>query len=434
MEPEPVPRVLIVTTAFAPGALAGAQRPTQLVRRIGEHGWSAAVLTIPGACYSYEDPSLLSMVPSNVPVERVPCGSFWNHSHRWRQAPSKQARAAGYLQRVAARATGSWLPVDEFYPWARRATSTGVGLVERLGVDLIWATAPAWSAHVLAHRISRRAGVPFVADFRDVCAAAPGGGSNPQERAANRAERAMLRDAAGVTYVAPGQFALLEEKHGGLASMPRELAYNWFDAADARATTPKEFDRPILLNGGILYGGTRRVDDLMKALAADEGGDLQFLSLTPPGNDWDYLSTLRERFGLAERLAIRAPFPRPEFLGACRGAEILLLAVGRDEGSLVHAGAIPAKLFNYLAARRPILVTGPPGCEVGAIVERLNRGIFAADDDAAAIARAIARLRARQGAAGPLDLSEGSAAEFEASRAVPHLCGFFDAVLAGRVA
>jgi hypothetical protein len=57
-----------------------------------------------------------------------------------------------------------------------------------------------------------------------------------------------------------------------------------------------------------------------------------------------------------------------------------------------HLDNQPSKFFEYLGHRKPILVLGPIGNPIQAIVNRLGIGIYCDILDSAAIAAAITRL------------------------------------------
>jgi hypothetical protein len=140
------------------------------------------------------------------------------------------------------------------------------------------------------------------------------------------------------------------------------------------------------------------------------------------------MSELQSRMGVEQLVKFQPSLPRLDFLSACLGAAILLLAVGHDANGLSHEGAIPAKLFDYFAAARPILVVGPEGCEAGRLVRRLNRGMAVANDRPDDIANAIRRLMAGQGHAGHLDLSAEGVREFESATVMRKVAAFLDSV------
>lgn len=428
-------RLLVVTQHFAPSTKIGAQRPLRLVRRISEFGWEPRVLTLPAGCQHAADPSLGRDVLTSVPVETVPCWSPWWHAHDWHQANGRWGRGLALAQRVLAKLSYPLLPVDIGYPWVRAAAKRGVAVVRRHGIDAIWATSPPLSALCLARRIGWETGVPYVVDFRDVERANTPALLPLRARRNIRVERAVLKGARGLIYVSPPQVGVLSRKHPFVATMPTRLVYNWFEASEVAQCRPQRYDGPTILHGGFLYGGERRLDGFVKALAMlrqrgqAPGTQIRFVQHGTSGR-MDQLADVAAACGLGDAVQIRPSLPREEFLSACRGADILLLVVGHNVGVLEHAGAIPGKLYEYFAACRPILVVGPRDCEAARMVRRLNRGLAAPDDAASEIAGAIERLLQDEGESGPLDLSLEAVREFEASFAVRELATFLTEVCA----
>jgi hypothetical protein len=277
--------------------------------------------------------------------------------------------------------------------------------------------------------------VPFVTDFRDVQFPRKPRGLGIWSA---QIEQEMMRHVAGITYNAPDQAVLLCQRYPGIqaSGKPMCLVHNWFEAEEmdqVNAMPARRFDRPTLLHGGSLYDGVRKVKGLLQAVALTRNSlagrtGLQFVQIG--GGDMSHLQADVARIGLHQDVLIEPLLPRREFLAVCRGADILLLVVGQDTDIHQHQGAIPAKLYDYFLARRPILVIGPRDCEAGRIVTRCNRGLAVADDSPAEIAAAIERLLAGQGRDGAIDLSLEGIQEFEASHAVKKMSEFLKRVLA----
>jgi len=336
--------------------------------------------------------------------------------------------------RAFAKISEPLIPLDEFYPWAIAATRRGVSMVKRYHIDLIWSTSPKPSYLYLAKRIFKKTGIPYVADFRDVQKLGTDQDISRRERRAVEIERQILRDAAGLTYAAPAQINVLCEKHAFVRDMRSKLIYNWFEASEATVFPPRQFHCATILHGGNLYGGHRRLDGFLDGLsklvkrAAATNARLQFLQF---GHEPDmrFLTRGLNVRGLTEAATVSDSLPRNEFMSACRGADILLVVVGRDKGSEQHANAVPGKLYDYFAACRPILVIGPPGCEAGKMVTRLNRGLAVSDNAPESIAEAIEQLLKGVGNKGKLDLSLEAVKEFEASVTLKKMAGFFSQVL-----
>lgn len=426
--------VLVVTAYFPPAAFVGSQRPLKLVRDIGSFGWRASVLTVAEKCSGLVDAQSASRIPTDVEVVRVPCWSLWNHSQWWHSVRGGARRIAAMANRWIAKHTWNLLPTDQHWPWSIAAVNAGVELLRRNNSDVIWATSPSLSALTLAQRISRRTGVPFVVDFRDV-RGAPDARSPRSQRNAFKHEACVLRDAAAITYVAPEQISVLRDNHPQLVPrLPSELVYNWFDINETASSDKIHNDTSTILHGGILYGGTRRVDGFMEALSIVRGCPtrmrvkLRFVQLGGTGRDSAYITELAQRYGVTEAVEVREPVPHDQFVHACKGAGCLLLVVGRDQGIQRHSGAIPGKLYNYFAARRPILVIGPEGCEAGRMVRALKRGLFVQDDKPNLIASALTRIIGAPQAANDFDLSIEALAPYSAEVSLGRL-----ATLLGRV-
>jgi glycosyltransferase involved in cell wall biosynthesis len=191
------------------------------------------------------------------------------------------------------------------------------------------------------------------------------------------------------------------------------------------------------MSGGRLYGSARRVDRFFAAMVrlkeqdrSGAGGNLRFVHYGGNPKVHRDIFQLSQPMGLGGIVRCEPAAPRAEFLAACKGADILLLLVGHDgDDSFMHQGSIPGKLYNYLAAGRPILVVGPRGCEAGKIVERVRRGIAVPDDEPESIADAIERLLGRREPAVPLDLSPEAVRDFETAAAVKKMADFLDSVV-----
>jgi hypothetical protein len=427
-------QLLVVTGQFPPSATMGAQRPLRLVRRIQEFGWQAQVLTLPARCMYPLDYHLGQDVLSSLQVERVPCRSIWQHSTWWKRHKSGLPRIMAVVGRALAKFTEPLIPIDELYPWALFATSRGISLVKQRGIDLIYSTAPKLSYLYLAGRISHKTGVPYVVDFRDVTMRGDEQNFSAREKKQYLMEQKIIRDAAGLIYVAPGQRDILFDKYPFINDKPTSLIHNWFETNEVQSCPPRQFEYNAIIHGGNLTrGNTLKVDGFLDGLkiyfkkCSDNIGNVKFHHYGP-SRDIIPLAHEAEIRHLEEVVHAGTSLTRSEYLSVCRGADILLLVVGRDVGTMQHAQAIPGKLYDYLAACRPILVVGPPGCEAGKMVMRLNRGLSVSDDDPNAIADAIDKLLQENGSTGKLDLSPGKVQEFEASTAVRKMADFFNLV------
>jgi glycosyltransferase involved in cell wall biosynthesis len=112
------------------------------------------------------------------------------------------------------------------------------------------------------------------------------------------------------------------------------------------------------------------------------------------------------QLGLADRLQLIAYAPRRQALELQRDSEALLLLIPEAGGR--GRGVVSGKVFEYLAARRPVLAVVPTDGAAAELIRETGAGVVAAPDDVGGIRDALAGLHARFAAGGlpDVELSE----------------------------
>jgi glycosyltransferase involved in cell wall biosynthesis len=100
-----------------------------------------------------------------------------------------------------------------------------------------------------------------------------------------------------------------------------------------------------------------------------------------------------ETLGLGDRLELLPFGSRRRSLAYQRDSEALLLLL--PEAGERGAPVLPGKLFEYLAAERPILAAVPPTGAAANLIREAEAGIVVAPDDVRAIREALVGLEAR---------------------------------------
>jgi glycosyltransferase involved in cell wall biosynthesis len=100
-----------------------------------------------------------------------------------------------------------------------------------------------------------------------------------------------------------------------------------------------------------------------------------------------------EGLDLADRLELIAYAPRHVSLELQRDSEALLLLIPDAGGR--GKGVLSGKVFEYLAARRPILAAVPPDGAAAELIAATGAGVVAPPDDQDALRQALAALHAR---------------------------------------
>jgi glycosyltransferase involved in cell wall biosynthesis len=107
---------------------------------------------------------------------------------------------------------------------------------------------------------------------------------------------------------------------------------------------------------------------------------------------------LLESLGLGGQVELLEYVPRRRSLELQRESDALLLLIPDAEGR--GRGILSGKVFEYLAAERPILAVVPPDGAAADLIRETGAGVVAAPDDVEAIRDALASLHERWRAGG----------------------------------
>jgi len=274
--------------------------------------------------------------------------------------------------------------------WAPFARHRALRLQRRRDFDAVITTSPPESAHAVGMALHRR-DVPWVVDLRDAWSfepLRPPFPTAPQRRADERLERRWLAAADAVVCVS--QPAAEDLRRRGIAE-PLLIPNGWDPESAAAASEPTG-----LLDSGrvsLVYTGRfgtygrdpRPLVDAIQRLDRDDPSAAEKLELVIAGPLTEDEATLMERDVSPARIVVAGSLERQRALALQREADALLLLAQPTRSQLLNI-----KLFEYLAAGRPILALAS-GTEAGRIVEEIG-GRSVRADDPAAIAAALAEL------------------------------------------
>ncbi len=211
------PRVLLAAYYFPPVAGGGVTRTLALIDSLRRHGAHPSVVTVDDAAWT-RDPTLCAGI-SEVPVVRVP-NPDWGRVRR-RGTVSAGRPGRGRLRKV--------LVPDLHVGWSVLAAAVVAGMARANAFDVVYTTAPPYSAHVIGY-VARRLGKRWVADFRDAWIDAPDRqGLGPRRLAVEkRLEAAVFRHADRTIFASAGARRRAIARHPNLANRS-EVTLTGFD-------------------------------------------------------------------------------------------------------------------------------------------------------------------------------------------------------------
>ncbi|UOD32365.1 glycosyltransferase [Massilia violaceinigra] len=380
-------KVLVIAYLYPPIFNSGTRRSLEFVNHLPDHGWTPTVLTVDSPDPQHCDPSLLDEVRPGTRIERAP---LWTRH----MAPKIAAKFASLVdpQRLAGamewRVRRLWNVPDECASWIPLAVEHAVRLHAQEPFDAIYATGWPWSSFLIAEKVSRRTGVPFVVDYRDLWKPAEVEWDKTswlQRRLNPGLERRVLRAASGVIATTESFLGLLPRE---LLPKNRFFITNGFNEADFPAAAPA----PASARVRIVYTGVWRPgygpDDLYAAvrLLKQRGTPhLARLQIVVAG----YAPGPAREYGIDDIVEERGRVQHADATALMSGASVLYLPVSK--GVYEHA-SMPGKLFEYLGSARPILASAQAVSEVAKTLTQVGGARRADPGDVEGLADILATL------------------------------------------
>lgn len=368
-------KVLLVTMYWPPAGGGGVPRPLKMATYLPELGIETHVLAPADPKRMHVDESLSA--PPNAIVHHV--RNLAPRVHR----PSDELRDARGLERLRLRAvlTGRRLLVpDAASPFLLTAIPAAIRLVREHGIDVVVTSSPPGSVNLVGAAAKRATGARWVADLRDSLI------SHPHRRQDVRGERrvALLvaRRADAIVCVSP---AAVEEMLALSPIGPVELIDHGADFDDFDGLEYTRGDRFRITHTGTIFG-RRDPKPFLRALARVDGDVVaRFV-----GDFRDSDRATIAELGLEDKVELVPYLPRSEALALQRDSDALLLLIPRGEGR--GRFVVSTKVFEYLAAGRPILAAVPREGAAAGLLHETGAGIVVPPDDPDAIADALSGL------------------------------------------
>lgn len=388
-------RVLIITYYWPPAGGSGVQRWVKFAKYLPKNGWTPIIYTPLNPTFYSLDKTMGEELPPEVQVLKRPITEPYSLYHKLmgkeRTVDMRVLTATGKEAERKAPASfkdkvSLWLRSNLFIPdprvwWVRPSVKWLKEWLEEHPVDLIVTTGPPQSMHLIGQRLHKELGLPWIPDFRDPwtkmywfkrmrltkCS----------ERKHRRLERAALDQATAVMTVTP----LMAENYQRMTETPVHVITNGYDEED--------FNQAVELDGhfNIVHTGILSADgnpvalwnSLKEKAASDPAFDKELRIRLVGQTDDGVMATIREA-GLSghvidlgyqsHRIAVREQM----------AASVLALPQ-RDDPDMRMI--LQGKVFEYLAARRPIIGFGREDGDLARVIAEAKAGkVFSFNDKA----------------------------------------------------
>jgi glycosyltransferase involved in cell wall biosynthesis len=351
-------KVLIIAYYFPPRPAVASLRPLGLARYLPEFGWEAVILT--AALPDKPDP--------HFKVIETQYHDSLGFGKRVLKLDSQSPLIAQVKNKLKVRAEKS--PLDFIlaavggiiaYPdpqkgWRRFAVEAGKDILRQQDIKAMLSSSPPVTSHIIARRLKDEFKIPWVADFHDLWTQYYYYLYSPLRKVIER------RLELNTMSMADALVTISQPAADDLRSLHRQkpvhsIPYG-FDPAEVNTAPGKLTDKFTITYTGNLYPRKQSPEPLFAALrdliteGSMDAGDIKVRFY---GLQAGWIDKQAERYGLTGIVRQFGVVPREIALNKQRESQLLLLLKWNDPK---HRGAYSGKIFEYLAARRPIFAVG----------------------------------------------------------------------------
>ena len=373
-------KVLIVTYYWPPSGGAGVQRWLKFSKYLPEYGWEPIILTVDPkyAAYPVIDYSLNEDLPSGLVVHSTRAIDFFSI---YKKDKSK-IPAAGFANSLDDTLKGKFLRFirgNFFLPdprkgWNKYAYNKASELIEKEGIKHVVTTSPPHSTQLVGLKIKKKfPDIKWVADLRDPWTDIyyynqfyPTFISKAID---SRLEKKVLKEADRIITVGESLKVLFSSKIKGI-SEKTEIITNGYDIADFKDITVQEPSRFTITYVGTLsdiYPVGGLINALKKLRSAGKDFVIRFVGSVSGNARKQLLSDIPETF-----VEFIPYVTHNEAIKFMLSSSVLVLIIPFHKS---NKSILTGKLFEYIAACKPVLCIGPVDGDAAEILKKCRSGV-----------------------------------------------------------
>ena len=366
--------VLIITYNFPPRPAVGGLRIYGLAKYLPQYGWNPIILTaiLPGD----PDPQFtVIQTPYNDVVAqwKKRLGLNPNQTLTEQFNVSTKSERLSIVERIALISSEIIAYPDSKRGWYDHAVLAGDKILKTQKIDAILSSSSPVTSHLIAKVLSEKYQIPWVADLRDLWT------QNHYYQYSfirnffeRKLELVTLSSTDALVTVSQPWCKELAKLHKMKKIHAIHNGYNP-DEINPGHPLSKKFK---ILYAGSLYRGYQDPEPLfivLNELIANNQINPELVSFDLFIINQEWLNEDVEKYNLKDIVHVHKPIIRNKILEKQRESQLLLILLWNNPN---EKGVIPAKIFEYLAAKRPIISIGKYySGELKEILEITNAGV-----------------------------------------------------------
>ncbi|MCX5998705.1 MAG: glycosyltransferase [Chloroflexi bacterium] len=395
------------------------QRTLKFVKYLPSFGWRPIVLTPRHPGYEYLDYSLVEEIPPEAKIyrtasiepypwattakKRFSSGTPTKGGTTTKKWYSRLVRSIFQAEwRIGRFVARNFVFVPDYHVgWIPFAVLSGIRIIRKEKIDVIYATGDPWSDFIVGFFLRCLTGKPLVLDMRDPWTLRAEGVSTSRigKKAEDFWESRCISAASKVINVTEGAAQAYIEKYPFIDKTRFVCITNGYDQPDFDGMASRKTARFTISSTGAF--NRRAPAPFFEGLAHLFEGEESLrdkVRVKHMGTGSRVVSTLAREHQLEDMLDVIPYAEHRTSIQLLMDSDVLLVVLDMSVAEQdVRLLPLPAKLFEYLAARRPILAIVPSQSAVAGIVSSTESGVVVDPEDIPGIASAVRELRRQYG-------------------------------------
>ncbi len=372
--------VLVITYYWPPAGGPGVQRWLKFVKYFREFGIEPIVYAPENPNYPLLDSHLEKEIPTGIKIIKQPIVEPYRFAKLFSKKRTKQISSgiiskneASALENMMLYVRGNFFIPDARIGWVKPSVKFLSKYISENSIDTIITTGPPHSLHLIGKQLKEKSGMRWIADFRDPWTTIHYHKSlrlnKYSERKHQHLEASVLKNADTIIVTSP----TTKREFETTTETPIEVITNGFDVLEKMDVT---LDNSFSIShiGSLL--SERNPEVLWKVLAEIGSENPTFktdLELKFAGAVSEEVKKSIADFKLIKNCKFFGYVSHSDALEMQFSSQVLLLV---EIDRLETRAIIPGKLFEYLAAERPIIALGPKQSDMEVIIKETNSGKF----------------------------------------------------------
>lgn len=372
-------KVLVITYYWPPAGGPGVQRWLKFVKYLRDFDIEPVVYIPENPNYPITDESLLDEIPEEIKIYRLPIKEPYRLASLFSAKKTKrissgiiQTQNQSLIEKAMLWIRGNFFIPDARKNWVKPSIQYLSEVISSEEIETIVTTGPPHSVHLIGYGLKQEhQQLKWLADFRDPWTSIGYHKKLKLTKSSQRKHKYLEHEVLNSADTILVTSKRTKEEFQVLTKVPIEVITNGYDVP-INTNTSLDAKFSISHIGSLLTGRNPR--NLWKALkeltqenkAFAEAFELHLIGVVSGNVLQDIYS-----HGLEPFVRLTDYVSHEEAILRQRQSQVLLIIEIDSEDTV---GIVPGKVFEYLAAKRPILAVGPKGWNAGEIIKECEAG------------------------------------------------------------